>query len=129
VKFSSINSPAAPQSVGGYSQAVVVSEAQRFLFISGQIPASVLGDVPADFPAQARLAWHNVLAQLSAAGMSVANLVKVTMFLSSREFALASREIRNEVLGAHCPALTVVITGIFDEKWLLEIEAIAASWE
>jgi 2-iminobutanoate/2-iminopropanoate deaminase len=30
------------------------------------------------------------------------------------------------VLGAHRPALTVIITGIFDEKWLLEIEAVAA---
>jgi 2-iminobutanoate/2-iminopropanoate deaminase len=127
VKILAINSASAPQSVGGYSQAVVVSEPQRFLFISGQIPATVSGEVPADFPAQARLAWHNVIAQLTAAGMSVANLVKVTMFLSSREFALASREIRNEVLGSHCPALSVIITGIFDEKWLLEIEAIAAS--
>ncbi len=29
-------------------------------------------------------------------------------------------------LGTHSPALTVIITGIFDEKWLLEIEAVAA---
>jgi hypothetical protein len=28
-------------------------------------------------------------------------------------------------LGSHAPALTVIITGIFDLKWLLEIEAIA----
>jgi hypothetical protein len=31
------------------------------------------------------------------------------------------------VLGSHAPALTVIITGIFDEKWLLEIEATAAA--
>lgn len=30
------------------------------------------------------------------------------------------------VLGGHGPALTVIITGIYDEAWLLEIEAIAA---
>jgi enamine deaminase RidA (YjgF/YER057c/UK114 family) len=29
-------------------------------------------------------------------------------------------------VGDHAPALTVIITGIFDEQWLLEIEAIAA---
>jgi len=29
--------------------------------------------------------------------------------------------------GAHRPAMTVVITGIFDAAWLLEIEAIAAA--
>jgi hypothetical protein len=43
-----------------------------------------------------------------------------------RDYALANREIRQEVLGSHAPALTVIITGIFDEKWLLEIEAPAA---
>jgi enamine deaminase RidA (YjgF/YER057c/UK114 family) len=59
--------------------------------------------------------------------MTLANLVKVTTFLSSREFNLENREIRKEVLGSHSPALTVIITGIFDEKWLLEIEAVAAA--
>jgi len=58
--------------------------------------------------------------------MTVANLIKVTIFLSSREYATQNRDIRREVLGAHSPALTVIITGIFDEKWLLEIEAVAA---
>lgn len=121
-----INSPSAPQAAGGYSQAVEVTRAQRLLFISGQIPETVTGIVPADFPAQARLVWHNLIAQLDAAGMSIGNLVKVTTFLSSREFAIPNREVRREVLGGHAPALTVVIAGIFDGKWLLEIEAIAA---
>ena len=67
-----------------------------------------------------------MFAQLDAAGMSAANLIKVTTFLSSREFAMVNREIRREALGTHSPALTVVICGIFDEKWLLEIEAVAA---
>jgi enamine deaminase RidA (YjgF/YER057c/UK114 family) len=100
---------------------------QRLLFVSGQIPESVSGQIPTDFRTQARLAWRNVLAQMEAAGMSVPNLVKVTVFLSSRDFALANREIRQEVLGSHSPALTVIIAGIFDEKWLLEIEAVAAA--
>lgn len=127
MKLTPINSPSAPQSAGGYSQAVDISGAQRLLFVSGQIPETVTGNVPAEFSAQARLVWQNVIAQLEAAGMSIGNLVKVTMFLSSREFAVANREVRQEALQGHTPALTVIITGIFDEKWLLEIEAIAAS--
>ena len=31
------------------------------------------------------------------------------------------------MLGSHQPALTVIITGIFDEAWLLEIEAVAVA--
>jgi 2-iminobutanoate/2-iminopropanoate deaminase len=126
MKTSTLNAESAPEPAGGYAQAVAVSGAERILFISGQIPETRTGNVPGDFPSQARLAWSNVLAQLGAAGMTVANLVKVTIFLSSRDFAISNREIRREVLGAHCPALTVIIAGIFDERWLLEIEAVAA---
>jgi len=127
MKSTPFSSPFAPAAAGGYSQALQVEGAQRLLFISGQIPESVKGEVPEGFPAQAKLVWANVLAQLEAAGMSVTNLVKVTTFLFSREFALSNREARQEALGTHTPALTVVISGIFDEKWLLEIEAIAAA--
>jgi 2-iminobutanoate/2-iminopropanoate deaminase len=35
-------------------------------------------------------------------------------------------EVRKEVLGSHTLAVTIIITGIYDEAWLLEIEAIAA---
>jgi 2-iminobutanoate/2-iminopropanoate deaminase len=126
MKIDTVNAESAPQAAGGYSQGTIVSGAKRLLFISGQIPQTPAGDVPDDFPAQARLVWRNVTAQLGAADMTVANLVKVTIFLSSRDFATLNREIRQEVLGAHRPALTVIITGIFDENWLLEIEAVAA---
>ncbi len=127
MKLTLVNALSAPQPAGGYSQAIEIEGLQRLLFISGQIPETVAGEVPTNFTSQARLVWRNVIAQLQAADMSVANLVKVTVFLSSRDYALANREIRQEVLGSHSPALTVIIAGIFDEEWLLEIEATAAA--
>lgn len=127
MKTHPINSASAPVPAGGYAQALEVQGATKLLFVSGQIPETRDGVVPGDFSAQADLAWNNVLFQLEAAGMTVANLVKVTTFLSSRQYALANREARARALGSHAPALTVIITGIFDEKWLLEIEAIAAA--
>ena len=127
MKVRSINGSSAPVANGGYSQAFEVQGAQRLLFISGQIPESVQGGTPRDFASQARLAWANLSAQLEAGGMSIKNLVKVTTFLASREYAVVNREVRQEVLGAHSPALTVIIAGIFDESWLIEIEAIAAA--
>jgi hypothetical protein len=51
----------------------------------------------------------------------------VTTFLSDRRWREDNRRIRIEVLGERAPALTVIITGIYDESWLLEIEAIAAA--
>jgi 2-iminobutanoate/2-iminopropanoate deaminase len=126
MKTQVISAASAPKAAGGYAQALEVTEAKRLLFVSGQIPETSDGHVPDGFAEQASLVWANVIAQLHAADMTVENLVKVTTFLSSREFALPNREARAKALGQHKPALTVVIAGIFDESWLLEVEAIAA---
>jgi 2-iminobutanoate/2-iminopropanoate deaminase len=126
MKTKVISAESAPKAAGGYAQALEVTDAKRLLFVSGQIPETPDGHVPDGFANQAALVWANVIAQLHAAGMTAENLVKVTTFLSSREFALPNREARTKALGQHKPALTVVIAGIFDEKWLLEVEAIAA---
>lgn len=109
-----------------YSQGVLVEGARRTLLISGQIPATRDGTVPEGFEDQCRLAWQNVQSVLSEAGMTLENLVKVTIYLSDRRYRAANGRIRQEILGAHSPALTIIITGIYDEAWLLEIEAIAA---
>ncbi len=121
-----VNSPLAPGPSGGYSQALDVQGSTRWLYVSGQIPVDRAGAVPSGFAEQADLVWANILAQLDAAGMGVANLVKVTTFLSSRQCADENGQARRRALGSHAPALTVVIAGIYDEAWLLEIEAIAA---
>jgi 2-iminobutanoate/2-iminopropanoate deaminase len=110
-----------------YCQAHEVSGHGRLLFISGQVPADADGQVPADFKAQCRLAWANVQAQLQAAGMTLDDLVKVTVFLADRRHRQANYEVRHEILGPRSPALTIVIAGIYDEAWLLEIEAVAAA--
>ena len=127
MKLTPLNAPQAPLPAGGYAQAFEVQGAGKLLFISGQIPQTAGGEVPDDFEAQAALVWRNVLAQLHAAGLGVDALVKVTTFLAWREHAEANREARQHALGVHTPALTVIITGIFVERWLLEIEAIAAA--
>jgi 2-iminobutanoate/2-iminopropanoate deaminase len=120
------NSAATPRPVGGYAQALEVRDAQRLLFISGQIPLRLDGVLPDGFAAQARQAWTHVIAQLAEAGMDARNLMRVTIYLADRAYAAENRVIRAEFLGAHQPALTVVIADIFDPAWLLEIEAVAA---
>jgi enamine deaminase RidA (YjgF/YER057c/UK114 family) len=122
-----IDAEDAPKPLGGYAQAIEISNATRLLFISGQIPTSKDGAVPERFEDQARLAWQNVISQLRAAEMTLDNLVKVTYFLSDRKYIPEYRRVRQEVLGDRRVGLTTIISGIFDEKWLLEIEAIAAA--
>jgi len=51
--------------------------------------------------------------------------VKVTFLLADRKYIPDYRRVRQEVLAGRKIALTTMITGIFDEQWLLEIEGIA----
>lgn len=126
MKRTIINAGDAPAPQGSYSQAVSIEGHDKLLFVSGQVPVGTGGEVPPDFAGQARLAWQNIDAQLRAGGMDRTDLVKVTTFLASRDDILANREARSDYLGDLRPALTVIMCGIFDEGWLLEIEAIAA---
>ncbi|TMR40187.1 RidA family protein [Actinomadura geliboluensis] len=116
-----------PESSPAYTHGTLVSGAHQTLYISGQPPWTTDGDIPADFDGQCRLAWENVKTVLAAAGMAVQNLAKVTIYLSDRCHREANSRIRHEVLGGHRPAITIIITGIYDEAWLLEIEAVAVA--
>lgn len=116
-----------PPVEGSYPQAVEVTGPARWLYLSGQIPVAPDGSLAADFTGQCEQVWDHIETQLTAAGMSLDNLVKVTTFLSDRRFALENREVRIRRLAGRQPALTVIVTGIFDEAWLVEIEAVAAA--
>ena len=122
-ELAAADAPSAPT----YAQVMEVTGATRLVFVSGQIPVTKDGHIPESFEEQSRLAWANVIAQLRAAAMTLDNLVKVTIFLSDRKYIGDYRKTRDEALGGKRVALTTIITGIFDEKWLLEIEAVAAA--
>jgi 2-iminobutanoate/2-iminopropanoate deaminase len=124
-----VNRRAVNATTTGWAQAHEVSNPSRLLFVSGQVPQAPDGSVPSDFNEQCRLAWSNIEAQLSDAGMTLDNLAKITIFLSDRRYIPDAYEVRKDVLGANAvpPAMTIIITGIYDEAWLLEIEAIAVA--
>jgi 2-iminobutanoate/2-iminopropanoate deaminase len=119
--------PEIPAPQGGYTQGLEVSHPSRWLVVSGQIPEPSDGAVPESAEEQCRVIWSHIAAVLKDAAMSLTDIVKVTTYLSSREVAPANTRVRNEVLGDHSPALTVVIAEIFDPAWLLEIEVLAAA--
>lgn len=121
-----VNAPDARQPSGGYAQAVRLTDFEALVFVSGQIPVDADGAVPEGFGDQCRLVWRNVEAQLRATGLGLADVVKVTTFLADRAHAQENSAIRQEVLAGLTPALTILIAGIYDPAWLLEIEVVAA---
>lgn len=110
---------------GAYVQALEVKDTTRRLYVSGQAPVQADGTLPATFRGQAEAVWNNILAQLRAADMGPEHIVKATTFLVDRKYRDENRDVRMEVLGGHTFALTVVLAGMFEEGWLLEIDAIA----
>jgi 2-iminobutanoate/2-iminopropanoate deaminase len=122
-----INSELASKPASTYSQAIEVTGASRFLFISGQVGSEVDGTIPPGMEEQARLAWRNLGAQLAAAGMGFDNLVKVTMIVTDATEIPASRAARAEALGDRRPASTLIVGGLANPAYKIEIEGMACA--
>ncbi len=108
-----------------FVHATIVPPGASLVFVSGQVPEDLDGAVPGAFVDQARLAWRNVERTLNAAGCTLDDVFKVTMYVRDRCYRLDNRLVRNEVLGSRTPALTVIVADHWDERWLIEIEVIA----
>jgi enamine deaminase RidA (YjgF/YER057c/UK114 family) len=111
---------------GAFAHGLRVTGAGELLFVSGQTPAAPDGSVASDFASQCRQVWANVGAVLEAAGMALEHVVKLTTFLADRVDRAKNSRIRREILGDRPVAVTVVIAGIYDEAWKVEIEVVAA---
>jgi enamine deaminase RidA (YjgF/YER057c/UK114 family) len=113
---------------GKYQHAVEVPAAARTLFISGQIGLRPDGKLAHGIEAQADAVWANLKAILAEAGMTYADLVKVTIYLVDAADIVPSRAARDRALGpVRPPASTLaVIKALASPDYLIEIEAIAA---
>jgi enamine deaminase RidA (YjgF/YER057c/UK114 family) len=96
------------------------------LLLSGQVALDAERHCPTNFGEQARLAWRNVEAQLASAGRGLEDIVKVTTFLADRCYAEENKAIRNEIMAGRTFANTLVIAALYDPKWLIEVEVVAA---
>jgi 2-iminobutanoate/2-iminopropanoate deaminase len=122
-----INAADAPPPAGQYTQAVEVTGASRTLYLSGQVGIAADGSIPTDAEAQSALAWRNLQAQLRAAGMEIENLVKITTIVCNPADIASVRAGRASVLGAHQPASTLIIGGLANPAWKVEVEGVAVA--
>ena len=109
-----INAADAPEPAGQYTQAVEVTGANRVLYLSGQVGVAADGSIPPDAEAQCALAWRNLRAQLRAADMEIANLVKINTIVRDAVDIAAVRAGRAAVLGAaaYAEARAAELTGV-----------------
>lgn len=109
-----------------YVQAVEIPACARVLVVSGQVGVAADGVAAEGFEAQAKLVFANLSAQLAAAGMGVTDIVKLTTIVTDAAFVGPLRTLRADWLGSHRTASTLLVAGLADAAWLVEIEAIAA---
>ncbi|MBO4300428.1 MAG: RidA family protein [Desulfovibrio sp.] len=115
----------APEAVGPYSQGIRTA---GLLFLSGQIaldPATgkLSGDNAA---AQAHQACKNVMSLLHSQGLSAADVVKTTVFITDISTFAEVNAVYAQYFTAPCPARSCVEVSNLPLGALVEIEAIAA---
>ena len=117
-----IRTERAPQAIGPYSQATVVD---RWLFTSGQIPLTPAGElVTGDIEAQTEQVFRNLEAVLAAAGASLADVVKTTVFVKNLNDFARLNAVCERHFGARKPARSTVEVARLPREVLVEIEAI-----
>ena len=114
----------APQAIGPYSQAVM---ANGTLYVSGQIPVvpatgAIVSDKVED---QARQVMENVKAVVEAAGLTLNNVVKTTVFIKNMDDFVVINGIYSEYFKENCPARACVEVARLPKDVLIEMEAIA----
>jgi 2-iminobutanoate/2-iminopropanoate deaminase len=119
--------PATIAPPGRYNHGVAVPAGSRFCYSAGQVGRNPDGSLPEDFAAQVRNCYHNLGEVLAADGMTLEDLVKVTVFVTRHEHVARWREIRDRLLGETKPASTMLVVASLSEPgYLVEVEGVAA---
>jgi 2-iminobutanoate/2-iminopropanoate deaminase len=114
----------APQPIGPYSQGIMTD---GFLFVSGQgaIDPNSGRLVGADIESQTRRTLANVRSIVEASGLSIRDLVRVSVYLKNMKDFKKMNEVYQSFFGDAPPARTTVQAELPQPEMLIEIDAIA----
>lgn len=113
----------APGAIGPYSQGIIVGD---FVYTSGQIPINpATGVMETDIKLATKQSMENVKAILEAAGTSLENVVKTSIFLKDLNDFAAVNEVYGTYFTENPPARSCVQVAKLPKDAVIEIEAIA----
>lgn len=118
-----IATPEAPNAIGPYSQAI---RHGQMVFLSGQIPLvpATMALVEGDFEAEAVQVFENLKAVAAAAGGSLADAVKLTIYLTDLARFATINEVMMRYFDAPYPARATVQVSALPRGAQVEIDAI-----
>jgi enamine deaminase RidA (YjgF/YER057c/UK114 family) len=109
-----------------YEETIGFSRAMRVggtIAVSGTAPVWPDGHVDPDPAVQARRCWEIALAALEELGGRVEDVVRTRMYVVSPDVADAVGAVHGEIFDGVRPASTmVVVAGLLDPRWLVEVE-------
>ena len=122
--MNTISTTTAPAAIGPYSQAVKVG---NLLYTSGQLPIDpATGAFPeGGIKEQTRQSLLNVKAILEAAGLTMANVVKTTVFMADMNDFADMNSVYSEFFSQPYPARSAVAVKALPKDALVEIEVVA----
>jgi enamine deaminase RidA (YjgF/YER057c/UK114 family) len=109
----------------GYSRAVRAGDRVE---VAGTAPIWPDGSCDPDAGVQARRCCEIIVAALEEVGSSASDVVRTRMYVTDAVFSDAVGQAHAEFFGAAAPVTTmIVVSGLLDPRWLVEIEAEAHS--
>ena len=120
-----ISTDKAPAAIGTYSQAVKVSNT---VYLSGQIPLipETMTMIEGDFRAQAEQVFKNLQAVCEAAGGSLANIVKLNIYLTDLNHFAIVNDVMGEFISEPYPARAAIGISELPKGALIEADGIMA---
>ena len=114
----------------GFTQVAVVAQSAKLVYVGGQNGVDLSGKVVSkDFGSQTEQAYRNVIAALEAAGASMKDVFKMTVYVvqgqSIQEGFAAYQRVQTEPVDP--PTISVIVVAALGRpEFLVEIEAVAA---
>jgi 2-iminobutanoate/2-iminopropanoate deaminase len=113
-----------------YSHGIAVPAGHRLVFTAGQLGIAPDESIPADGEAQADLCFANIAAILAEDGMTLANIIRLSVYVTAREHMQGYRRSRDRQFPGTPPTSTLImVSGLERPEFVVEIEAIAAAPE
>lgn len=121
--MNAVSTTKAPAAIGPYEQGIIVN---NMFYSSGQIPLTAAGElVDGDIKEQTNQVFENLKAVLAAAGSSLNQVVKTTVFMKDMNDFAEMNEVYANHFGEHKPARSAVEVARLPKDVKVEIEVIA----
>ncbi|WP_316196071.1 MULTISPECIES: RidA family protein [unclassified Bradyrhizobium] len=116
--------------LANYSHGIAVPAGNRLVITAGQLGIAVDESIPEDSEAQADICFANIAAILAEDGMTMSDVVRLSVYVTGREHMQGYRRSRDRQFPGTPPTTTlIVVAGLVRPEFVIEIEAIAVAPE